>query len=115
MDIEQYTKSIIGRLQASANVKTIFGDPVTAECRTIIPVARVGYGFGAGFGLGRNRETEGEGEPNAGSGGVAGARPVGVIEITKEDTKFIPVGEETKLAGAPLVGLFLGLLLVKRR
>ena len=115
MDIEQYTKSIIERLQASANVKTIYGDPVTAEGKTLIPVARVGYGFGTGFGPGRNREDEGEGEPNAGSGGAVGASPVGVIEITKEDTKFIPVGEETKLVGALLVGLFLGLLLARRR
>jgi uncharacterized spore protein YtfJ len=113
LNVEQYTKSIMERLQASASVKTIYGDPVTAEGKTIIPVARVGYGFGAGFGPGTNGETKTEG--GGGGGGGVGATPIGVVEITKEDTRFIPVGEETRLVGALLVGLFLGLLFARRR
>jgi uncharacterized spore protein YtfJ len=115
LSIEQYSKSIVDRLQASASVKTVYGEPVTAEGKTIIPVARVGYGFGAGFGAGKNRETETEGGASGGGGGGVGASPVGVIEITKEGTRFIPVGEETRLLGALLVGLFLGLLFARRR
>ena len=115
LNIEQYTQSIVERLQASASVKTIYGDPLTAEGKTIIPVARVGYGFGAGFGTGKKGETENEGGEGAGGGGGVAASPVGVVEITKEDTRFIPVGEETRLLGALLVGLFLGLLFARRR
>ena len=115
MNIEQYTKSIVERLQASASVKTIYGDPVTAEGKTVIPVARVRYGFGAGFGSGRNGETKTEGGEGAGGGGCVAATPVGVIEITKEETKFIPVRDETRLVGALLVGIFLGLLFARRR
>lgn len=103
------------RLQASASVKTIYGDPVTAEGKTIIPVARVRYGFGAGLGPGRIREAEAEGEVGAGGAGCVAATPIGVVEITKEDTKFIPVRDETRLVGALLVGLFLGLLFARRR
>lgn len=77
LDIEQYTKSIMERLQASAGVKTIYGDPVTAEGKTVIPVARVRYGFGAGFGSGRNGETKTEGGEGAGGGGYVAARPIG--------------------------------------
>ena len=112
MNIEQYSKSIIERLQASASVKTIYGDPVTAEGKTVIPVARVAYGFGAGFGPGKNGGTE---TSTGGTGGGVAAGPIGVVEITKEDTRFIPIGEETKLVGVLLVGLFLGLLLARRR
>lgn len=115
MNIEQYTQSIVERLQASASVKTIYGDPVTAEGKTVIPVARVRYGFCAGSGSGKNRETEAEGGRSAGGGGCVAASPIGVIEITKEGTRFIPVGEETRLLGALLVGLFLGLLFARRR
>ena len=113
MNIEQYSKSIIERLQASSSVKTIYGDPVTAEGKTIIPVARVAYGFGAGFGPRKNGETETN--SGGGTGGGVVANPIGVVEVTKEDTKFIPIGEETRLVGALLVGLFLGLLLARRR
>ena len=38
----------MSRLQNSASVKTVYGDPITAEGKTIIPVAKVTYGFGAG-------------------------------------------------------------------
>lgn len=112
MNIEQYSKSIVERLQASASVKAIYGDPVTAEGKTIIPVARVAYGFGAGFGPRKNGETE---TSSGGTGGGVVANPIGVVEVTKEDTKFIPIGEETRVVGALLVGLFLGLLLARRR
>lgn len=115
LNIEQYTQSIVERLHASASVKTIYGDPVTAEGKTIIPVARVRYGFGAGFGTGKKGEIEKEDGEGAGGGGGVAATPIGVVEITKEDTRFIPVGEETRLLGALLVGLFLGLLFARRR
>ncbi len=115
MDIHQYTQSIVERLQASANVKTIYGEPIAAEGKTVIPVARVAYGFGAGSGSGRKGEAETEAGEGAGGGGCAAATPIGVVEITKEDTRFIPVGEETRLVGALLVGLFLGLLIARRR
>ncbi len=91
----------------------IYGDPVTADGKTVIPVARVSYGFGAGFGPGKNGETETT--CGGGVGGGVAATPIGVVEITKEDTKFIPIREETKLVGVLLVGLFLGLLLARRR
>jgi uncharacterized spore protein YtfJ len=113
LNVEQYTKSIVERLQTSASVKTVYGDPVTAEGKTVIPVARVGYGFGVGFGPGTNGETKTE--AGGGGGGGVAATPIGVVEITKEDTRFIPVGEETRLVGAFLVGIFLGLLFAKRR
>jgi hypothetical protein len=62
LDIQQYTQSIVERLQASASVKTIYGEPVAAEGKTIIPVARVAYGFGAGSGSGGKGEAEEAGE-----------------------------------------------------
>ena len=115
MKIEQYTQSIIERLQASASVKTVYGEPVQAEGKTIIPVARVRYGFCAGSGSGKDGGAEAEGGEGARGGGCVAASPIGVIEITKEDAKFIPVRDETRLVGAVLVGLFLGLLFARRR
>ena len=37
-------------LSTRAQVKSVFGDPVTAGDKTIIPVAKIAYGFGAGAG-----------------------------------------------------------------
>ena len=61
MDVPETIKSISERLQNAATVKTIYGDPIDAEGKTIIPVARVRYGFGAGGGSG---PVPGAQEPN---------------------------------------------------
>jgi uncharacterized spore protein YtfJ len=46
-------KSTIEPLQNSAVVKSVFGQPVSAQGKTIIPVARIAYGFGGGSGTRR--------------------------------------------------------------
>jgi uncharacterized spore protein YtfJ len=42
-------------LGSSATVKAVFGEPVHAAGRTVIPVAKVAYGFGGGFGTGHEK------------------------------------------------------------
>jgi uncharacterized spore protein YtfJ len=120
MSLQQYFQSIIDRIQSSASVKTVYGDPITAEGKTIVPVAKVGYCFGVGIGprpaiLRREGEEHTEGKETGGMGGGFRAKPLGVLEITKDETKFIPIGETGKLAGALLIGLFLGLMIAGRR
>ncbi len=43
------------------------------------------------------------------------AKPVGMVEITGEQTRFVPVGEGWKLARAFGFGILLGWLLAKKR
>jgi uncharacterized spore protein YtfJ len=116
MSFQQYFQSIIDRLQSGASVKTVYGEPIAAEGKTIIPVAKVGYCFVAGIGprpmtLRKEGEQPKEENERTGMGGGLRAKPLGVVEITKEETKFIPIDEKGKLAGALLLGLFLGLLI----
>jgi uncharacterized spore protein YtfJ len=115
MSFHQYFQSIIERLQSGANVKTVYGDPVTIEGRTIIPVAKVGCCFGEFLGQAKDGEQDAKGKERGGMGGAVRARPLGVVEITKEETRFIPIHENRKLAGALLVGLILGLLIASKR
>jgi len=90
-------RSIIEPLQTSAAVKSVFGEAVTAQGKTVIPVARIGYGFGGSSG------SKGEG----GGGGV-GATPVGVFEVTETGTRFVPLNEKRNLLLSGLAGLCLG-------
>ncbi len=53
-------QSLHENLSSRAQVKSVFGEPIVAADKTVIPVARVAYGFGAG----------------AGTGGVGEQRPV---------------------------------------
>jgi uncharacterized spore protein YtfJ len=118
MSIEQFFQSVIDCLHSSASVKTIYGEPIVVDGKTVIPVAKVTYGFGGGEGTKKKRtaeeeekETEKTGE--GGGGGVI-ASPVGVVEITQKDTRFIPFNDKTKLAGVLIAGLFLGFIMGKR-
>lgn len=114
--MSEFLKSIVEPLHASATVSRIYGEPVTAHGRTIIPVARVRYGFGGGAGHGAKREepVSGEGGGEGGGGGVM-ASPVGVIEITDQHTRFIPLHSHLGVAAAAFLGIGLGMLFSRRK
>lgn len=105
-------------LQEKANVNAVFGEPVTVENRTVIPVARVAYGFGMGIGHGTMAEEEVEEKTTeetveetvqgVGGGGGSGllARPFAIVEVTPEVTRVKSIVDEQKLAlaGVLLIG-----------
>ena len=88
---------------SQANVKTIYGEPISAHEKTIIPVAKIMYGYGAGAGTGGVGDTSARGEGGGGGGGVR-AVPVGVIEVSNQQTRFVPITDRKKLTGALLAG-----------
>jgi uncharacterized spore protein YtfJ len=96
-----------------ASARTVYGEPVTAAGRTIVPVARVAYGFGGGGGV-RARGDGQSGDEGGGGGGGIVATPVGALEISPDGTRFIAFGDKKRLAVALLAGLGLGLLLAGR-
>jgi len=63
--------------------------------RTIVRVAAVSYMFGAGGGKGSRQGQEWEGGVGGGSVRV---RPLGVIEVTPQGTRFIPVFDAQRVA-----------------
>jgi len=87
-------------MRKKANVNTCFGKPVTAEGRTVIPVAEVGYGFGLGIGHGSAVKEEAPEEAGVAGGGGGGvrARPLAVVEVTPEGAWVRPIVDEQKLA-----------------
>jgi len=112
MNLKDTLEALAERLQTTG-VRTIYGEPVSAEGRTIIPVARVAYGFGGGGGSSgqqvmQSRDLAGEGE---GGGGGVRAVPVGVIEITREQTRFLRFDDWRPLAAAAAVGFVMGVVL----
>ncbi len=111
MELSTTLSSIQQAVVSNANVKAVYGEPITAEGKTIVPVARIAYGFGGGSGSREGRE--GAGESGGGGGGGAMAVPVGVVEITAGETRFIPASG--KLAAAAGAGMLVGMLLGRRR
>lgn len=98
-----------------ASAKSVYGEPVTAEGKVIVPVAKVRYGFGAGSGSSRSRH--GEGAPDEGGGGGGGLQvvPCGVVEVSAAGTRFIPIGQGRAIAAAAAAGVLLGMCLERWR
>jgi uncharacterized spore protein YtfJ len=101
-------QSLKDSILSQANVKAVYGDPIEAQGKTVIPVAKIVYGYGAGAGTGGVGDTKARGEGGGGGGG-ARAIPVGVVEISGQQTRFIPITDRKKLTGAVMAGLLLGM------
>ena len=93
MSILELLQGLAEQMGTTAAVKTIYGEPIPAEGKVIIPVARVAYGLGSGFGTIRASDHTGgqENQPGgqSGGGGIV-VSPMGVLEVTAERTRFIP-------------------------
>lgn len=98
----------------TANVKAVYGEPIAAQGKTVIPVAKVIYGYGGGAGTGGVGNSGARGEGGGGGGG-ARAIPVGVVEVSDQPTRFVPITDRRKLAGAVVMGIGLGMWLGWRR
>jgi uncharacterized spore protein YtfJ len=107
-------QSLKESILTQANVKAVYGEPIAANGKTVVPVARIVYGYGAGAGTGGIADSRPQGEAGGGGGG-ARAVPVGVIEISDQQTRFVPITDRKKLTGAVVAGIGLGLWLGWRR
>jgi len=119
MLVQHLLQAIAERLHSSASIHTIYGDPIEAQGKTLIPVAKVSYGFGGGA-AGANALATPDKPPSEnaleGGGGGGGVRmvPLGMVEVTLEQTRFLPFASGKRMLGALVVG-FLGGLLIGRR
>jgi uncharacterized spore protein YtfJ len=95
-------------------VKAIYGEPIAAHGKTVIPVAKIMYGYGAGAGTGGVGTSSARGEGGGGGGGVRSI-PVGVIEVSDHPTRFVPITDRKRLAAAVLAGIGFGMWLGWRR
>ena len=101
-------------LASRAQVKSVFGDAITAGEKSIIPVAKIAFGFGAGAGTGGMGDTKPAGEGGGGGGGVR-AVPVGVFEVSPKETRFIAIHDRKRTLATLLLGTALGLLFARRK
>ncbi|MGB8115839.1 MAG: hypothetical protein WCF22_18810, partial [Candidatus Sulfotelmatobacter sp.] len=63
MESQALLQSLKESIVSQASVKAIYGEPISAQGKTIIPVAKIMYGFGGGAGTGGvgDRSARGEG------------------------------------------------------
>ena len=122
MELPESVTTAVETIRDSAHVEAVYGEPIERSGRTIVPVAHVAGGFGGGFGDGTRPDPDTESEDNSaasGSGGGGGggltAKPIGAIEITDEQTRFIRFRDRNRLLVVLALGVVIGWVLGRRR
>lgn len=105
MNVPEILKSLGDRLGGSAMVRNVYGEPITAGDRTLVPVARISYAFGGGGG---GPEGDRAIPSGGGGGGYVSAKPCGALEVTPGGARFIHSSATTNLGIAIALGFALG-------
>ena len=113
MEMPENFQSLTKHFEDSANAKAVFGQPVQAEGRTVIPVAKIVYGFGGGSGSTDNVLKDQAKSAGGGGGGGVLAWPAGVIEITSSGTRYLDFGWRKKVMTGAAIGLAAGVVIAK--
>lgn len=113
MKAKEFIQAISDKLAVNADVDKVYGKPVKHGKKTIIPVAEVSYSFGGGYGEGDKdaatdkNKRQGEG---GGGGGHVRSYPIGVLEITDDESRFIQVDQQSRLLKFLGFGILTGLI-----
>jgi uncharacterized spore protein YtfJ len=107
MNTDEVIQNITDKVQKTANVKVVFGDPVKEGRITIIPVAKTSVKGGGGGGKGED-EKVGRGG-GVGLGMVINTTPIGYIKIDDDEAVFIEILDKSRImiAGFALAGITL--------
>ena len=94
-DVGKLVKTSLIEIERMLSTKTVVGEPIAVEGRTIIPLISIGFGFGAFGGSGRGEKIpKGEGTGGVTSG-VGGIKPVAIIIMSKEGVTVEPIKGST--------------------
>lgn len=113
MSATELLEKIAESLGSTATVKSVFGEPIQVEGKTVVPVAKVAYGFGGGSGS----RTQKPHEPAEGGGGGGGMRafPAGALEITAKRTRFVPFHDWRWIGAVFAAGVLVGASVRRKR
>ena len=85
-DVTPIFKTAIEEIEQMLNSKTVVGDPITVDGKTLIPMVSLGFGFGAMGGTGKD-SSKGEGS-GGGTGAGGGVKPVAVIVVDQDGVRL---------------------------
>jgi len=116
--VQETIKETLAHFLVTADVDTVYGQPIRKGDMLIIPTAEVlsGLGFGASQGKMSGKESKGGNWSGGGGGGRTFSRPVAVIVASPESVKVTPIFDTTKiiLAGLTALGFMFSTLLRMR-
>ena len=87
--VDDLLKTITEEIADMVSTKTVIGEHIVVEGKTIIPVTKVSFGFGSGGGEGKMKA--GEEGTGGGGGGGASIQPVAFLVVTPEDVQVFSI------------------------
>lgn len=127
MENKDLIDNLVNCLGENATIKKVYGDPIEANGKTIIPVAQMTFGLGGGRVQNKQDkastdiedQSNGEGKEaskkkSSGGGGVS-IKPKGIYEITDQDSRFIPANQNRRLQLAGFIGFAICYLFFRRK
>lgn len=122
-------QSVVERLATvfsqNASIKSVFGEPIQAGEKIIIPVSQISYGVGGGWGNNGKYNPEipnsslqeelKENKIHEGGGGGIYIKSKGVFEISPKCTRFIPTDNFKQVIMCVAFGFLLSKLFARGR
>lgn len=96
MIVNDLLKTITEEIADMVSTKTVIGEHIIVEGKTIIPVTKVSFGFGSGGGEGKRKA--GEEGTGGGGGGGASIQPIAFLVVTAEDVQVFSIKGKGALA-----------------
>lgn len=96
MIVEDLLKTVTEEIADMVSTKTVIGEHIVVEGKTIIPVTKVSFGFGSGGGEGKKKA--GDEGTGGGGGGGASIQPVAFLVVTPEDVQVFSIKGKGALA-----------------
>jgi uncharacterized spore protein YtfJ len=116
--VQETIHDTIAHFLATADVDTVYGQPIRKGDTVIIPTAEVvsALGFGSSQGAMSREVSKGGKWSGGGGGGRTFSRPVAVIVASPEGVRVTPIFDSTKiiLAGLTTIGFMFSTLLRMR-
>lgn len=92
MSLEETLKVVTEEIATMISTKTVIGEHIIIEGRTIVPVTKVTFGFGSGAGEGKAKA--GDMGTGGGAGGGACVHPIAFLVVSKEDVQLFAIKEK---------------------
>ncbi len=97
-DIEKLFKTGIDEIERILNSRSVVGEPMEIDGKTVVPLVSLGFGFGAGGATGKAPKSKSQDDVEGlggGTGGGGGIKPVGIIVVDEQGVRFDPVKGNT--------------------
>jgi uncharacterized spore protein YtfJ len=90
--LKESLEALVSHLENMVQAKTVVGDPIESNGKTIIPLISVRAGFGAGGGEG-NEPQHGAGKGEGGGAGLS-ITPTALLIIDQDGTQVYSLGQK---------------------